>query len=148
MVTVEPTAVTPQAAYIVTNLMESVVQSGTGHRAAAINRPVAGKTGTSNDMKDAWFVGYIPQLVAGVWVGFDNQERSLGGAGTGGQAAAPIWADFMLGAVKRLPLERFEPPEDISYVRINPKTGRLARGNEGIMECFVRGTEPSGYDGD
>jgi penicillin-binding protein 1A len=54
----------------------------------------------------------------------------------------------MLGAVKRLPLERFEPPEDISYVRINPKTGRLARGNEGIMECFVRGTEPSGYDGD
>lgn len=148
VVAVEPSAVTPQAAYIVTNLMESVVQSGTGHRAAAINRPVAGKTGTSNDMKDAWFVGYIPQLVAGVWVGFDNQERSLGGAGTGGQAAAPIWADFMLGAVRGLPVERFEPPEDISYVRINPKTGRLASGSEGIMECFIRGSEPSSYDGD
>jgi penicillin-binding protein 1A len=148
VVAVEPPAVTPQAAYIVTNLMESVVQSGTGHRAAAINRPVAGKTGTSNDMKDAWFVGYIPQLVAGVWVGFDNQERSLGRAGTGGQAAAPIWADFMLGAVKKLPIERFEPSEDITYVRINPKTGRLARGGEGILECFIRGTEPSGYDGD
>ena len=145
---VEPSAVTPQAAYIVTNLMESVVQSGTGHRAAAINRPVAGKTGTSNDMKDAWFVGYIPQLVAGVWVGFDNQERSLGRAGTGGQAAAPIWADFMLGAAKGLPVERFEPPEDISFVRINPKTGRLASGGGGILECFVRGTEPSSYDGD
>jgi len=144
----EPSAVTPQVAYIVTNLMESVVQSGTGHRAAAINRPVAGKTGTSNDMKDAWFVGYIPQLVAGVWVGFDNQERSLGRAGTGGQAAAPIWADFMLGAAKGLPVERFEPPEDISFVRINPKTGRLASGGEGILECFVRGTEPSSYDGD
>lgn len=145
---VEPTAVTPQSAYIVTNLMESVVQSGTGRRAAAINRPVAGKTGTSNDMRDAWFVGYIPQLVAGVWVGFDNQERSLGGAGTGGQAAAPIWADFMLGAVKGLPVEQFEPPDDIVYVRINPKTGHLAREGEGIAECFVRGSEPSSYDED
>lgn len=148
IVAAEPAAVTPQAAYIVTNLMESVVQSGTGHRAAAINRPVAGKTGTTNDMKDAWFVGYIPQLVTGVWVGFDNQERSLGAGGSGGQAAAPIWADFMLGAVKKLPVERFEPPEDITYVRINPKTGRLARGNEGIAECFVKGSEPSSYDGD
>lgn len=145
---VEPSAVTPQAAYIVTNLMESVVQSGTGHRAAAINRPVAGKTGTSNDMKDAWFVGYIPQLVAGVWVGFDNQERSLGKAGTGGQAAAPIWADFMSGAVKGVPVERFEPPEDITYVRINPKTGQIATGGGGVAECFVKGSEPSGYDGD
>ena len=145
---VEPPAVTPQTAYIVTNLMESVVQSGTGYRAAAIKRPVAGKTGTTNEMRDAWFVGYIPQLVTGVWVGFDNQERSLGGAGTGGQAAAPIWADFMLGAVKGLPVERFEPPEDVTYVRINPKTGRLARGTEGVLECFVRGTEPGGYDGD
>lgn len=67
-------------AYLITNLMESVaVQSGTRHRAAAIKRPVAGKTGTTNEMKDAWFVGYIPQLVTGVWVGFDNQARSLGG---------------------------------------------------------------------
>jgi len=144
----QPSAVTPQTAYIVTNLMESVVQSGTGHRASAINRPVAGKTGTTNEMKDAWFVGYIPQLVAGVWVGFDNQERSLGSGGSGGQAAAPIWADFMLGAVKGLPVERFEPPEDITFVRINPKTGRLARGGEGVAECFVKDSEPSSYDGD
>lgn len=148
VVATEPQAVTPQASYIITNLMESVVQSGTGFRAAAIKRPVAGKTGTTNEMKDAWFVGYIPQLVAGVWVGFDNQERSLGAGGSGGQAAAPIWADFMLGAVKGLPVEKFEPPEDITFVRINPKTGRLAKGGEGIMECFIKGTEPSAYDGD
>ena len=143
-----PQTVSPQISYIVTNLMESVVQSGTGHRAAAIKRPVAGKTGTTNEMKDAWFVGYIPQLVTGVWVGFDNQERSLGSGGSGGQAAAPIWTDFMMQAVTWLPLEKFEPPDDITFVRINPKTGRLARGGEGIQECFVKGTEPSVYDGD
>ena len=74
--------------------MESVVTSGTGQRAKALGRPVAGKTGTTNDMKDAWFIGYVPQLIAGVWVGYD-QERSLGAGGSGGQAAAPIWTGFM-----------------------------------------------------
>lgn len=143
-----PPAVSPQVSYIVTNLMESVVQSGTGHRASAISRPVAGKTGTTNEMKDAWFVGYVPQLVTGVWVGFDNQERSLGAGGSGGQAAAPVWADYMIRAVANIPVERFEPPEDVVFVRINPKTGRLAKGGDGIMECFVKGTEPSVYDGD
>jgi len=81
--------ISPETAFIMTNLMESVVTSGTGGRARALGRPVAGKTGTTNDMKDAWFVGYVPQLVAGVWVGYD-QERSLGAGGSGGQAAAPI----------------------------------------------------------
>ncbi len=144
----EPSAVPPDVSYIITNLMESVVQSGTGYRAAAINRPVAGKTGTTNDMKDAWFVGYIPQLVAGVWVGFDNQDRSLGASGSGGQAAAPIWADFMLNAVRGMAVQQFVPPDDITFVRINPKTGRLAKGNDGILECFIKGTEPTSYDGD
>jgi penicillin-binding protein 1A len=98
-----------------------VVQSGTGHRAAAIKRPVAGKTGTTNEMKDAWFVGYVPQLVTGVWVGFDNQARSLGAGGSGGQAAAPIWAEYMMKAVAGLPVQRFEAPETVSVVRVNPK---------------------------
>ena len=145
---VVPPAMSAQVAYIVTNLMESVVQSGTGHRAAAIKRPVAGKTGTTNEMKDAWFVGYVPQLVTGVWVGFDNQERSLGAGGSGGQAAAPIWAEYMQKAVLGLAVERFEPPEDISYVRINPRTGRLSKGVDGVLEGFVKGTEPSAYDGE
>jgi penicillin-binding protein 1A len=141
-------ATSPDVAYLITNLMESVVQSGTGYRAAAINRPVAGKTGTTNEMKDAWFVGYVPQLVTGVWVGFDNQARSLGSGGSGGQAAAPIWADYMLKAVAGLPIQGFEPPESVSVVRVNPKSGRLSRGSDGAAESFVKGTEPSVYDGD
>jgi penicillin-binding protein 1A len=139
--------VSPETSYIITNLMESVVTSGTGQRARALGRPVAGKTGTTNDMKDAWFVGYIPQLVTGVWVGFD-QERSLGAAGSGGQAAAPIWTDFMQRAVAGIPILSFSPPQDITFALINPRTGRLVReGREGsVLECFVSGTEPTSYD--
>jgi penicillin-binding protein 1A len=149
--TVPPVAVpvvSPEVSYVITNLMQSVVMSGTGHR-ATINRPVAGKTGTTNDGKDAWFVGYIPQLVTGVWVGYD-QERSLGAGGTGGQAAAPIWAEFMQKATASLPAEDFQAPENISFVLINPRTGRLAReGTPGaVMECFIKGTEPGSYDGE
>ncbi|MDD2540771.1 MAG: PBP1A family penicillin-binding protein [Desulfuromonadaceae bacterium] len=137
----------PETAYVITNLMQSVVTSGTGHRASLIGRPVAGKTGTTNGAKDAWFVGYIPQLVTGVWVGYD-QGRSLGSGGTGGQAAAPIWSDFMQQAVLSLPVEDFEAPENVSFVLINPRTGKLAReGTAGaVMECFIKGTEPSSYD--
>ncbi len=141
-------AITPEVAYLITNLMESVVQSGTGYRAAVVRRPVAGKTGTTNEMKDAWFVGYVPQLVTGVWVGFDNQVRSLGASGSGGQAAAPIWVDYMLKAVSGMPVQAFEAPETISVVRVNPKSGRLASGTNGSTESFVRGTEPSAYEGD
>lgn len=140
--------VSPEASYVITNLMQSVVMSGTGHR-ATINRPVAGKTGTTNDSKDAWFVGYVPQLVTGVWVGYD-QERSLGSGGTGGQASAPIWAEFMQKATASLPVEDFQAPENVSFVLINPRTGKLAReGTPGaVMECFIKGTEPNSYDGD
>lgn len=141
--------ISPETSYVITNLMQSVVASGTGRRASVIGRPVAGKTGTTNDAKDAWFIGYIPQLVTGVWVGYD-QERSLGAGGSGGQAAAPIWAEFMQKAVMSLPAEDFEAPENISFVLINPTTGRLAReGTPGaVMECFIKGTEPEGYDAD
>ncbi len=137
----------PETAYVITNLMQSVVTSGTGHRASLIGRPVAGKTGTTNGAKDAWFVGYIPQLVTGVWVGYD-QGRSLGSSGTGGQAAAPIWSDFMQQAVMSLPVEDFEAPENVSFVLINPRTGKLAREDTAgaVMECFIKGTEPSSYD--
>ena len=132
-----------------TNLMESAVTSGTGQRARALGRPVAGKTGTTNDMKDAWFIGYVPQLVAGVWVGYD-QERSLGAGGPGGQAAAPIWTEFMQRALANVPRQTFNPPENVTFATINPRTGRLARqGSEGsVVECFVTGSEPSTYDGD
>lgn len=138
--------VSPEIAYIMTNLMQSVVNSGTGQRARAVGRPVAGKTGTTNDMKDAWFVGFVPQLVTGVWVGFD-QERSLGASGSGGQAAAPIWTEFMQRAVSGMAVQDFTPPPNVTFATINPRTGRLAReGSEGsLQECFVSGTEPTSY---
>ncbi len=141
--------ISPETAYIMTNLMESVVNSGTGQRAKALGRPVAGKTGTTNDMKDAWFIGYIPQLVAGVWVGYD-QERSLGSGGSGGQAAAPIWTEFMQHSLQGVPTKNFLPPPDITFALINPRTGKLAREGtpDSITECFKSGTEPMAYDGD
>ena len=141
--------ISAETSYVMTNLMESVVASGTGQRAKALGRPVAGKTGTTNDMKDAWFVGYVPQLVAGVWVGYD-QEKSLGSGGSGGQAAAPIWTDFMQRSLAGMPVQGFTPPPNVTFAQINPHTGRLVRdGSEGsVTECFVSGTEPTSYDGD
>ena len=138
--------ISPETSYIITNLMESVVTSGTGQRARALGRPVAGKTGTTNDMKDAWFIGYVPQLVAGVWVGYD-QERSLGAAGSGGQAAAPIWTGFMSQALANTPIQKFVPPPEVSFVSIDPRTGFLAKQGQpnSLMECFVSGTEPTEY---
>jgi len=139
--------ISPETAFIMTNLMESVVSSGTGGRARALGRPVAGKTGTTNDMKDAWFVGYVPQLVAGVWVGYD-QERSLGYGGSGGQAAAPIWTEFMQRALAALPVKGFRTPGNVTFALIDPRTGHLAReGSPGaVQECFISGTEPTSYD--
>ncbi len=139
--------VSPETSFLITNLMESVVNSGTGRRAKALGRPVAGKTGTSNDMKDAWFIGYVPQLVAGVWVGYDH-ERTLGASGSGGQAAAPIWTGFMLQALADEPIEAFYQPADISFLSINPHTGRLSGQEQAgsILECFLAGTEPTQYD--
>lgn len=141
--------ISPETSYIMTNLMESVVSSGTGQRAKALGRPVAGKTGTTNDMKDAWFVGYVPQLVAGVWVGYD-QEKSLGAGGSGGQAAAPIWTEFMQRSLGGFPVQGFTPPANVTFALIDSRTGRLAReGSDGsVMECFITGTEPTSYDGD
>ena len=140
-------AIPPETAFIMTNLMQSVVTSGTGGRARALGRPVAGKTGTTNDMKDAWFVGYVPQLVAGVWVGYD-QERSLGYSGSGGQAAAPIWTEFMQRALAGVPVRQFSTPPNVTFALIDPRTGRLAReGTPGaVQECFISGTEPNSYD--
>ncbi len=139
--------ISPDTSYMITNLMQSVVTSGTGQRARAVGRPVAGKTGTTNDMKDAWFVGYVPQLVAGVWVGYD-QEKSLGAGGSGGQAAAPIWTEFMQRAVAGMPVQNFRAPQNVVFAYINPQTGHLAKQGspEAVQECFIAGTEPKDYD--
>lgn len=130
----------PRIAFISTYIMQDVVESGTGRRVRSIGRPVAGKTGTTNDVKDAWFIGFTPSLVAGVWVGFD-QEKTLGHQEVGGRAAAPIWLYFMEKVLAGTPAENFPVPEGIVFARIDPYTGNPAPG--GFRECFLEGTLPA-----
>lgn len=132
----------PQTTFLVTSMLQDVVQFGTGWRARTLGIPVAGKTGTSNDYKDAWFVGYTSHLVTAVWVGFDS-FRSLGSQETGGRVAAPIWTSFMSAAV--LDAEPFLPPEGIVSYFIDPATGLLAEGGSGLREYFRDGTQPRDY---
>jgi penicillin-binding protein 1A len=111
-----------QQAFVMTSMLQGVVQRGTATRAKVLNRPVAGKTGTTNDFIDAWFVGYSPTLVAGVWVGIDDRE-SLGYKEAGGRSALPIWIEFMQQALEQAPLQEFVTPPHIRLVRIHPRTG-------------------------
>ena len=130
-----------QTAYTMTTLMESVVQHGTGWRAKALGRPVAGKTGTTDEFLDAWFIGYSPELITGVWVGFDD-ERSLGENETGARAASPIWVSFMSKILKDRPIKDFPVPEGIEFMKIDAKTGQISQAKEAILECFKEGTAP------
>jgi penicillin-binding protein 1A len=135
----------PATAYVVTNMMETVVQHGTGRKAAELGRPVAAKTGTTNDTRDAWFIGFTPDLLAGVWVGFDS-ERSLGQRETGGHAAAPIWTDFMKQSLADRPVVDFPVPQGITFTQVDRATGlRAVAGREADLEVFVKGSEPTQY---
>ena len=138
--------ISPETSYLITNLLESVVRHGTGWRAKALKRPTAGKTGTTNDLKDAWFIGYIPQLLTVTWVGYD-QERPLGKKETGSRAAAPGWVSFMEQAVADLPVEHFPVPDAIEFRPIDPKTGLLAPEDspDVMIETFAPGTAPVRY---
>jgi penicillin-binding protein 1A len=133
----------PMTAYQTTSMMEGVVQSGTATVVRQLNVPIAGKTGTTNDEKDAWFIGYTPDLVAGVYIGFDN-PRSMGRGATGGSLAAPIFVDFMKLALEGKPQVDFRVPRGIQLYPIDRKTGLLAQaGDEGvILEAFKPGTAP------
>ena len=130
----------PEVAYTVTNMLESVVQHGTGRRVRALERPAAGKTGTTNDFHDAWFIGYTPEIVAGVWVGFDNQV-SLGKREGGGRVAAPIWLAFMQKALQGQPVTDFPIPPGIRFVRqaVQDETNAITRTPEGdpYFEVFI-----------
>ncbi|HNT91513.1 MAG TPA: PBP1A family penicillin-binding protein [Smithellaceae bacterium] len=134
----------PRIAFMTQYIMRDVVESGTGRRVKSIGRPVAGKTGTTNDYRDAWFIGSTPSLITGVWVGFD-QEISLGKQEVGGRAAAPIWLYFMEKVLKNAPVETFPTPEGIVFMRVNKQTGQLSTdgGAATIYECFLEGTKPS-----
>jgi len=136
--------VSPQNAFIMTHLLEGVVQHGTGQGAKVLGRPVAGKTGTSSDYADAWFVGYTPSLLTGVWVGFDD-KTSLGKNETGARTALPIWISFMGPALRGNPVETFKPPPGIALVKVNIETGLPSDGDgpEIILEAFPDGTVPT-----
>jgi penicillin-binding protein 1A len=137
--------VSKETAYLITNMMEDVVQKGTGQAAKALGRPIAGKTGTTNDFINAWFIGGTPNLVAGTFVGFDDR-RSLGETESGAHAALPIWINFMKEALKALPVVPFTIPEGITFVKVDPATGLLNSEQEdqpGNVEIFARGSEPT-----
>jgi penicillin-binding protein 1B len=138
-------ATSPQGAYLVTSLLKGVVDRGTGAKARAlgVHGPLAGKTGTTDGYRDAWFVGYTADLVIGVWVGFDD-ERPI--KLTGAQAALPIWTAL---AMRLLRQDRpdFEMPEGVIEREIDPHTGQLATSQcpEKVSEVFIAGTEPTVY---
>jgi penicillin-binding protein 1A len=133
----------PITAYQMTSMLEGVVQRGTGAVIASVGKPLAGKTGTTNDYRDAWFIGFSPDLVAGVWIGFDK-PRSLGNGETGGGLAAPIFRDFMTVALADTPATPFRLPPGVRLVRIDQKTGLLPgpQTTATILEAFKPGTEP------
>jgi len=141
-----PRVISPQNAWLMTDMMADVIRRGTGRRALALGRnDIAGKTGTSNDARDTWFNGYTPNLVATVWVGFD-QERSLGEGEEGGRTALPLWVHFMREALKGVPQERPPMPPGLITLRISPDTGTLASAENpyAVLETFMVDNLPAG----
>jgi penicillin-binding protein 1A len=138
-----PEVTDPHSAYQVVSLLEGVVQRGTGRTVSEVGKPLAGKTGTSNEAKDTWFVGFSPDLVAGVFVGFD-EPASLGPKETGSSVAAPIFRDFMADALADTTAIPFRIPAGIRLMRVNAETGRPAGGGgQVILEAFKPGTVPA-----
>jgi penicillin-binding protein 1A len=132
-----------ETCYVMTDLLQAVVQEGTGWRVKALKRPAAGKTGTTNDLRDAWFMGYTPGLATGVWVGYDDQTP-MGKGETGSRAASPIWLNFMSQALEGRPLLDFPVPEGIVFAKIDATTGLLAGpdSEKTVFQSFKEGSEP------
>lgn len=141
-------AISPETAYLVTDMLRGVVDFGTGRsiRKWGFKKICAGKTGTTDECNDAWFIGFVPDLVAGFWVGFDN-PRSMGSSLTGGAACAPMWAEFMQKTQKYVPATPFIMPETLITAEIDQSSGLLATSGcpEKKTEIFVPGTEPVAY---
>jgi penicillin-binding protein 1A len=136
-------AIRADTAYLMTSLLRGVVERGTAAAASSLKRPIGGKTGTTNDFTDAWFIGFEPSLAAGVWVGYDEKRQSLGPREEGARAALPIWMDFWARAMKDKPIEEYPIPANIVFVPVDDM-GRPGRpGGPGVqMEAFIAGTEP------
>ena len=125
------------------DMLQGVIKEGTGRRARTLNMPVAGKTGTTNDFKDALFVGFSPAVAAGVWVGMDDSSP-LGNGETGARAALPVWIDFMEATRPESTLLYYDIPDNMKKLLIDPVTGREAvDGDKGAVKAlFANGTEP------
>ena len=136
--------VDPVTAYQMVSILEGVVLRGTGARIASLGRPLAGKTGTTNEYRDAWFMGFSPDLALGVYVGFDQPE-SLGKGETGSSVAVPIWKAFMGEALEGAPIIPFRIPDGVRLVRVDGDRGLLPGSvtERVIVEAFKPGTEPS-----
>src|SRR3569623_428992 len=133
----------PMTAYQITSMMEGVVQRGTGTYAKRLNRPVAGKTGTTSDSRDVWFIGFTPELVTGVYLGYDK-PKSLGSSATGGGLAVPVFTEFMEDALKGKPPTPFNIPAGMSQIWIDPATGvKATAGGAAIAEAFKPGPGPT-----
>ena len=141
-------AITPQNAYIMSSLLKEVVNAGTAARARVLGRPIAGKTGTSNNERDAWFIGFSPYLVTSVFVGYDNNEP-MGRMETGGRASLPIFIDYWKAIEAKYPADDFPVPEGITIARVDAHSGLLAGSgsSESYSLPFVSGTEPSVVSG-
>jgi penicillin-binding protein 1A len=141
-------AIRADTAFVMTNLLQGVVQRGTAAKAAALHWPIGGKTGTTDDYTDAWFIGFDPDITIGVWVGYD-QKRTLGPAATGAEIALPIWIDIMKAYIgDRKDPPKFEPPGNIVFLSVDRLSGELSTdGAAGaITEAFIAGTQPgSGF---
>jgi len=133
-----------EEAFVMTSILTSVIEYGTGAEALGLRRPAAGKTGTSNEARDAWFAGYTPDVAAVVWVGYDD-VRPLGPREYGGRAALPIWLAFMKRAHAGLPIREFTAPAGVVTAAVDPATGLLAYEGEGGArdEVFIEGTAPT-----
>jgi penicillin-binding protein 1A len=140
-----PQIIDSMTAYQMTHIMEGVIERGTAMKLKVLNRPIAGKTGTTNDEKDAWFIGFTPDLVVGAYIGFDNPSP-LGHGETGGNVSAPVVRDFFKIALADQPPIPFRAPPGIKLVRVNLKTGLPATPGDpkAIMEAFKPTQEPLG----
>lgn len=132
-------------AALITKMMRNVVTGGTGAPAQSLGVPVAGKTGTTNDSFDAWFIGFTTEIVTAAWVGYDTYEYPMGKYEQGGRAALPIWLGYMRRAIKGKKTGEFLPPAGVAFARIDPKSGKRARGDTpgAVTEWFREGTEPT-----
>ncbi|NLO91768.1 MAG: penicillin-binding protein 1A [Elusimicrobia bacterium] len=143
----EVEAFSPQYSYLMVNMMKGVVERGTGANARRLGRPIAGKTGTSQDHRDMWFIGMTPDIAAGAWMGYDDFSTIESKDWTGGGTVVPWWTQIMEELFKNQPVRDFPVPEGITLVMTDPATGLLALPNSKrkLMEAFLKGTEPKSF---